>query len=855
MPSPKEDNNNQAPGLGTFAGVFTPSILTILGIILFLRLGYVVGSAGLWKTLIIIGLANAISILTSISLAAAATNFKVKGGGVYYLISRTLGSEYGGAIGIVLFLAQAVSIAFYSIGLGEVAAGFWQDGPAWRVQLIALAVVAVLFVFAWLGADWATRFQYGVMAVLGAALVSFFVGGFSQVTWTRLAANWTGPANGPPFWAVFAIFFPAVTGFTQGVSMSGDLKNPERSLTKGTFWAVGLSIVVYFGAALILAAAIPLDQLAGDYEAMKKAALYPALMDAGVIAATVSSAMASFLGAPRILQSLAGDKIFRFLNPFSLGVGPTNNPRRGLLLTAAIAFAAVGFGRINLIAPVVSMFFLISYGLLNYAAYYEARSKSPSFRPRFRYFHPRLGLIGGLTCLGAMLAIDPAAGAVAAGLLFGLHQYLQRLELPLRWADSQASHHLQMAQGHLIAAGREVDHPRNWRPQILALSANPDRRERLIRFGHWLGGRSGVLTVVHLVQARGAGLVRSRDKAGKDLAQFILGRDLPAFPLAVAVEDIDQGLQALVQAYGVGPLTASLVLVNWPEPSAQEGGPSDELRYAHSLKNIHRLGYNVVVLAASEEQWTALRQSPAKERRIDVLWSDDATGRLMVLLAHLITRSPFWAEASIRLIQPSGGEADSGDDDRETETLEQLMEDYRIKAEIAVLPRPWPENLIKLKRDSSLFLAPFKLRGTRIQGPFEGGLAARSIRLPITALVLADTDIDLAAEPDEGKAAEIAEALDELQKARERLDQARKTYDRLLEAAEQAQAAAAEKELSPEEKAELTARFEEAGRAIEQAFRQVAKEQAKEESSRQKLDSLGVKPPGRDRDEDKTESD
>lgn len=849
MPAPKKDANTPAPGLGTFAGVFTPSILTILGIILFLRLGYVVGSAGLWKTLIIIGLANAISVLTSISLAAAATNFKVKGGGVYYLISRTLGSEYGGAIGIVLFLAQAVSIAFYCIGLGEVTAAFWEDGPTWRVQLIALAAVSILFVFAWLGADWATRFQYLVMAVLGAALVSFFVGGLSQVSWTRLAASWTGPDNGPPFWIVFAIFFPAVTGFTQGVSMSGDLRDPERSLVKGTFWAVGLSIIVYFGVALVLAGAVPLEELAGDYEAVKKAAFYPPLMTAGVIAATISSAMASFLGAPRILQSLAGDKIFRLLNPFAQGVGPANNPRKGVLLTAVIAYAAVGFGRINLIAPVVSMFFLISYGLLNYAAYYEARSKSPSFRPRFRYFNHRLSLIGGLTCLGAMLAIDPTAGAVAAGLLFGLHQYLKRLDLPLRWADSQTSHHLQMARDHLIAAGREVDHPRNWRPQILALSANPDRRERLIRFGHWLGGRSGVKTVVNLIQAKGAAQVRSRDKAGKELAQFILNRELPAFPLAVAVEDIDQGLPALVQAYGVGPLSANLVLVNRPEPSAEEGGPSDELRYADSLRNIYRLGYNVVVLAASEEQWTDLGRSPARERRIDVLWSDDPTGRLMLLLAHLITRSPFWAEAAIRLISPCKAE-----DDRGTEMLEQLVEDYRIEAEIAVLPPPWPENLVELNRGSSLLLAPFKLRGTRIEGPFEGRLPTRSPRLPITALVLADTDIDLAAEPDEGKAAEISEALDALQKAGERLDQARKNYDRLLDAAEQAQTAAG-KELSPEEQVDLSARFDEANLAVEQAFRHLAKEQAKEESCRQRLESLGVKPPGRDREEDRDEAD
>ena len=234
--------------LGTFAGVFTPSILTILGIILFLRLGYVVGNAGLGRTLVILVFANGISILTTISLSAIATNIHVKGGGDYYLISRTLGLEFGGAIGIVLFLAQSVSIGFYCIGFGEAVvrilpgAGQIYHSP----QVIAVAAALFLFLLAWLGADWATRFQYAVMAILAAALISYFVGGLMKWETVQLAKNWGAPENGPGFWILFAIFFPAVTGFTQGVSMSGDLKDPGKSLPLGTFAAVGISIVIYF---------------------------------------------------------------------------------------------------------------------------------------------------------------------------------------------------------------------------------------------------------------------------------------------------------------------------------------------------------------------------------------------------------------------------------------------------------------------------------------------------------------------------------------------------------------------------------------------------------------------------------
>ena len=434
--SEKSAPDNQGGKLGTFAGVFTPSILTILGIILFLRLGFVVGHAGLGRTLIILALANGISVLTTFSLSAIATNLKVKGGGDYYLISRTLGLEFGGAIGIVLFLAQSVSIGFYCIGFGEVVARVLSVQAGHATQLVAAAAVAFLFIFAWLGADWATRFQYVVMAILIAALLSFFIGGITKWNSDLLARNWAAPTGGLSFWVVFAIFFPAVTGFTQGVSMSGDLKDAGKSLPRGTFIAVGVSIVVYFLAAIVFAATLPSDTLMSEYDAMKQVSAAAILIGAGVIAATLSSAMASFLGAPRILQSLSSDRIFPFLLPFAQGVGPANNPRRAVYLSAGIAFATVGLGKLNLIAPVVSMFFLISYGLLNYATFFEARAGSPSFRPRFRWYNQRFSLAGALACLMVMLAIDWKAGVVAIAILFGIFQYLKRTSGPAAGASA-----------------------------------------------------------------------------------------------------------------------------------------------------------------------------------------------------------------------------------------------------------------------------------------------------------------------------------------------------------------------------------------------------------------------------------
>ncbi|MCK5422781.1 MAG: amino acid permease, partial [Deltaproteobacteria bacterium] len=607
--------------LGTFGGVFTPSILTILGIILFLRLGYVVGSAGLMRALVIIGLANGISVLTSISLSAIATNLKVKSGGDYYLISRTLGLEFGGAIGIVLFLAQSVSIAFYCIGFGEAISVLVPDGSRWLPQIIAALAVSFLFIFAWLGADWATRFQYVVMSLLIVALISFFAGGFSKWDSALLAQNWVTPSGGPPFWVLFAIFFPAVTGFTQGVSMSGDLKDPGKSLPLGTFLAVGISIIVYFGVAIVFAGVLPGEIMRGDYGAMKKVSHFPFLINAGVIAATLSSALASFLGAPRILQSLASDRIFPFLLPFAKGFGPTGNPRWGVILSAGIAFTTIGLGNLNLVASVVTMFFLISYGLLNYATFYEARSASPSFRPRFRWFDLRLSLLGFLACLGVMLAIDVAAGVVAVSVLFAIYQYIQRTAGPARWADSSRSYHLQRVREHLLSAAEEQEHPRDWRPQLLAFSNDSHRRKQLLLFASWIQGGSGLTTAVRILEGEGVKMLKLQTEAESELRTDIEEHGVAAFPLVLFAPTLQVGVNTLVQGFGIGPLKANTILLNWFE-SLPKGvfGLLKEIRYARNLRTAFRLGCNIVVLDTKEDEWNALGSLSSKERRIDVWW-------------------------------------------------------------------------------------------------------------------------------------------------------------------------------------------------------------------------------------------
>ena len=832
--------------LGTFAGVFTPSILTILGIILFLRLGYVVGNAGLAYALIILALANGISVLTTFSLSAIATNLKVKGGGDYYLISRTLGLEFGGAIGIVLFLAQSVSIAFYCIGFGEVLARTLALQSAYDTQIIAAAAVGFLFIFAWLGADWATRFQYVVMIILAAALLSFFIGGIAKWDNGLLVRNWTAPETGLGFWVIFAIFFPAVTGFTQGVSMSGDLKDAGKSLPQGTFMAVGLSIVVYFLAAIVFAAALPAETLMSEYGSMQRVSAVAFLIRTGVIAATLSSAMASFLGAPRILQSLSADRIFPFLLPFAKGSGATQNPRRGILLSAGIAFATIGLGKLNIIAPLVSMFFLISYGLLNYATYFEARAGSPSFRPRLRWYDLRLSLAGALACLAVMLAINAAASVAAMAILFGIYHYLKHTSGPARWADSRRSYHLQRIRANLLAAAEAPQHPRDWRPQLLLFTDDPHRRKWLLRFAEWLEGDTGFVTVVRILEGEGVKMLKLREEAENELRQDIVENDSEAFPLVIVAQSIIQGLDTLVQGYGIGPLKANTILLNWFEHQQTQNPGIRQILYGRRIKTAFRLGCNIIVLDANEHEWKNLDATPSEKRRIDVWWWDDASSHLILLLAYLVTRSPGWSDATIRVLAPQF----ERDAEQTLEDLRQKLAEIRIEAEAKVVSDACRETITTDSLDASIVLLPFRLKGNQPLDPFDNPIDQILSELPITALVLAAEDIDLEAEPEEGKAGETAAALDALTDAEKRVQEAQKDAEAAQKTAsvakekllEQIKAEAANSEKAESEIDGLQAAHKEAEKQAEKAARRSAKARAKAETASKVVEDLGVKP-------------
>jgi len=693
--------------LGTFGGVFTPSILTILGVIMFMRAGFVTGKAGVAGALLILLLAKGITFLTALSISAVSTNTPVAGGGAYFLISRVLGPASGGAIGLALYLAQAISVPFYILGFTEALVRTFPQYAPWY-QLIAGGIALILFAIAFIGAGWATRTQYVIMAVLGVSVLAFLGGAAVHFQSARLLENWQGlePKSGGNFWMLFAIYFPAATGIMAGVNMSGDLKNPARSIPRGTLAAVGVGLLIYLIQILLVGGAQTQEQLVNaSYETLCRQALFGlgACVAAGVFAATLSSALGSFLGAPRVLQAVGRDRVFPALQWFAKGSVRGDEPRRALGVTViitlgVIALAGSGQGgrAFNVVAAIVTMFFLYTYGMVNVAAFVESSSGNPSFRPRFRFFHWTTALLGGAGCAWAAFLIDPLAAALAALVVIVVYLLLRRRVLEVGFGDARWGFFYARVRNNLLNLARTPTDAKNWRPTILVLSGNPDTRRSLATYAIWVGSGRGVVTLVDILTGDVKNLANRRPAALERLQRFLDENSLTAFPEVVIARDFDEGLMTLLQCHSIGPIKPNLVLFGWT---------SDPERLPLMVRRLQAATLLGMSLALLRDRGLP---APRHARRIDIWWRGRKNGSLMIVLAHLLKLNWEWAQAEVRLLRVIEDEAGRKP---ATEALEQLVDTARIeaKAQVIVSQKPFPEILHRHSEDASVVFMGFNV--------------------------------------------------------------------------------------------------------------------------------------------------
>jgi hypothetical protein len=454
-----------------------------------------------------------------------------------------------------------------------------------------------------------------------------------------------------------------------------------------------------------------------------------------------------------------------------------------------------------------------------------------------------LSLLGALGCLGVMLAIDLVSSAIAVAVLFGIHQYLRRTAGPERWADSKRSYHFQLMREHLFAIPGEPDHPRNWRPQLLVFSDDPPRRRNLLRFASWIEGDSGLTTAVKIVVGQGKKVYQQRAEAEAEFREEIVELGLKAFAKVVAAPDFGVGAQTLFQSFGIGPIRANTILLNGPEQLTDEKDPQGQRQYGRYLSEAFRLGANVVIFNAQEERWDHVERLPAQDRRIDVWWWDDATSRLMLLFAYLMTRKDEWSEARIRVLAPTASKGAK----RNLENLSRMLEDVRISAEPEVIVEPSLETVVEQSADAAFAFLPLHVRGTRLVSPLGVSFDEILSRVPLGALVIAAEDIDLEAEPEEGRQGEIAAALDEVadadRLAREKEKEAIKTAE-FAEEKYGEMKRASEIDRSKDELTEIKAAFREAEKVAKKAAREAEKARADADEATKAADELIKQPEG-----------
>ena len=478
----EEHEAKQSIKFGTFAGVFTPTLLTILGVILFLRLGWVVGNAGLGGAFVIIILAFAITGATALSMSTFVTNIRVGPGGPFSMISQSLGLETGGAIGVPLYISQSLAVVMYIFGFRE---GYLWAVDTWGFPnlpsiVIDLAIFSVIFGITFISTSLAFKVQYVVLAIIIGALISIAVAAAQGpmdnpiVWWGDFRGSPENDFSGVAFWAVFAVFFPASTGIMAGANMSGDLKNPRKSIPLGTMAAVVLSLVIYLALAYWLMRAATVDELTGNYTIMIDRAFWGPVVLAGLLAATFSSALASFIGAPRILEAMGNHNI----TPGSKWIAQRTKrgePRNAMFLTAAIVLAAIMLRELNAIAPLVTMIFLLTYTTINLVVVTEQSLRLISFRPLLRIpvFVPVIGLAG---CLFAMFIINPTFSLIAVAVVAALYFALLRRQLAAPTGDVRSGLFEALAEW----AAKQVklsqgSAERAWKPSIILPVEDPDR--------------------------------------------------------------------------------------------------------------------------------------------------------------------------------------------------------------------------------------------------------------------------------------------------------------------------------------------------------------------------------------------
>ncbi|CAF4749353.1 unnamed protein product [Rotaria sp. Silwood1] len=633
---------------GWIIGVLIRCVLNIFGVMLFLRLSWVTGQAGLGLASVIVITSTAVTVLTALSMSAICTNGEVKGGGTYYLISRSLGPEFGGAIGLIFSFANAVAAAMYTIGFAETVRdllkehnvkilGTVVDGNSVNiVRIIGVITITIILGIALIGMRGETVVQIILLITLSTSLFDFFIGsllpateykrrhGFEGYSWKIIKENFTPKFQiGHTFQTVFGIFFPSVTGILAGANISGNLKNPSKAIPLGTNAAIGFTSSVYLIFCIIAGCTtrreVILDYyerrngsdiqvincsfdtndsncksgLIHNYQTMKMISAFGPIITAGIFAATLSSALASLVGAPKIFQAVCRDMIFPGLKYFSVGSGKSDEPHRAYFLTYFIAVSFTAVGQLNHVAPIISNFFLMTYALVNYSCFDASLAKASGWRPAFRYYNKWLALVGALLCVAIMFIINWYTALITLVIACGIFLYVRTTKPEVNWGSSVQAHTYRRALDATFKLGSVQEHVKNFRPQMLVLTGNPIYRPALVDLGSLVTHGHSLMICGNVILDDPSVNIKLYDQ--KDNGELWLKkRNSKAFYQPVVAPTVRQGTMALLQCVGVGKMRPNVVFLGFKNDWLTK--PQVTVDYFNILHDALDLNYGVGIL-------------------------------------------------------------------------------------------------------------------------------------------------------------------------------------------------------------------------------------------------------------------
>jgi len=698
--------------LGTMSGVFIPCLSNILGIILFLRLTNITGQAGCVMTTCIILISSLSTFLTALSLSAISTNGEIQAGGPYYVISRTLGIEIGGPLGLLYYLGTTLATSMYVLGAIEAiqrTVGFHFDSR-WASLVLVWAIAAIVSI----GVKYinmASNFFLVMVIVsvssmlLGVILFSSgkFYGLLQPQDLIYMDNIWPNyqpdpvTERTPTFWSLLAIFYPSVTGILAGSNRSGSLENPSKAIPRGTLGAIGFTTSIYLLVVWMFGMTMANPVLINDKFVVAAIAWpYEQVVAIGVIFSSIGAALQTCAGAPRILSAIAMDDVLPFLSWLKVR-DPEDDPIKAIWFTWLLASLPTLAGNLDHITPFVTMFFLLMYAGINLSCFFLGFLKSPGFRPTFKYFHWSTSLLGFILCLALVVFVINRSSALIVLLLFILlYAYTKRQRTRKEWGDVGNVLRYVIANSSLKAlAGTQFTdfHAKNWRPQVLTIvdtdsCGNPTNLQVLALASQLKAGGGGV-QIVTSVMRRKDGIEKFDTCELVHHSETLLKNHMIAHNLEDGFAQVIATTQARSQAIwsavvhgGLGPLSANTVLLSYPTTQRRDQEAMED--YVLTLRGIMNLKKALLVFKASPGYPPSKEHHLANQSTssIDIWWIVH-NGGLLLLLPYLLSKHELYQNIRLRIFAVTTKATENPDLLRER--IIDHLDKVRIRATVQVV--------------------------------------------------------------------------------------------------------------------------------------------------------------------------